>query len=311
MAYFIAIDVGGTKIAMGVGDERGSFQGVRTLATDPSWAKEVACDNIYQAALELLRDVGIDLKSCQRVGLGTPGPLDGTRMLESANLAAWKGLDWRAELEARFNIPVAVANDATAAGLGEWQFGAAQGARDAIYVTVSTGIGAGIIAGGAIYTGARGNAGEFGHLVMQPEGPLCHAGHRGCLESLASGTAIRRFGQERQAHSQYLRNLQNVDTKDVFDGYVHGDDVCIDIVQAAADRLGLGLSYLVNLFNPEKIILGGGVATHAPDSYRQRVSAAMTRWALPSLASIVTVMPAKLGEDSGLKGALALAITQG
>ncbi|MCY0877855.1 MAG: ROK family protein [Firmicutes bacterium] len=310
MAYFLAIDVGGTKIAIGVGDESGAFRGIRTLATHPSWAKEAAIANIYEAALELLSEVHVDLTECRRVGLGTPGPLDGTRLLESSNLVAWKGLDWRAELEAKFHIPVAVANDATAAGLAEWQFGAARGTRDAIYVTVSTGIGAGIIAGGALYGGARGNAGEFGHIIMQPEGPLCHAGHRGCLESLASGTAIRRMGQERQEQSEYLKVLATVDTKDVFDGYIRGDEVCVDIVHGAADRLGLGLSYLVDLFNPEKIVLGGGVATHAPASYRQRVAAAMARWALPSLASIVTVVPAELGEDSGIKGALALAITQ-
>jgi len=234
--------------------------------------------------------------------------LDGSVLLDTSNLHGWKGLDWEQGLKTRVGLPVSVQNDATAAGLGEWLYGSGRGTKNCLYVTVSTGIGAGIIIDGALYRGSRGNAGEFGHVVMKPDGVLCSAGHRGCLESMASGTAITRMGKERREESVYLRGLEGVETKDVFDGYQRGDAVCVDIIDYAADALGLGLSYLINLFNPEKIILGGGVATHVPESYHSRVWAATERWSLAALVKVASLVRAELGEESGLMGALAVAV---
>lgn len=309
MAAYAAIDVGGTKIAVGIGNEDGNLQATTVIATDPGWSQDDVLDRIGAAIDQVARTAGVSRDRIERAGLGTPGPLDGATLLETSNLHAWKGLNWEAGLKQRLGVPVAVENDATAAGVGEWLYGAGQGTRDMVYVTVSTGIGSGIITAGQRYSGSRGNAGEFGHIVMEPDGEKCPAGHRGCLESLASGTAIRRLGTERQADSAYLSKVSHVETKDVFDGYESGDPICRTIVEGSADRLALGLSYLVDLFNPERIVVGGGVGTHAPASYRERLIEGMRRWSLPALAQIVTVVPAQLGEDSGLIGALALAVT--
>lgn len=306
VAMFAAIDVGGTKIAIGIGDERGVFAATRVLTTNTVWPKDAVLDAIAAAVQECAQEA--EAHDVRRVGLGSPGPLDGPVLLDSANLYAWKGINWKQGLESRLGVPVSVENDATAAGLGEWMYGAGKGSQNCLYVTVSTGIGAGIITGGKLYSGSRGNAGEFGHIVMVPNGPECPAGHHGCLESLASGTAIRRAGRERKADSGYLRSLKSIDTKDVFDGYLAGDSACVEIINEAADRLALGLSYLIDLFNPEQIILGGGVATHAPSHYRERVWQGMQRWALPALADAVRLVPAELGETSGLMGALAIAV---
>jgi glucokinase len=305
---FIAIDVGGTKIAVGVGREDGKLGATQFIATDVAWTKEQVLDEIAEVVRELREKTQLGPNDVTWVGLGTPGPLDGSTLLEASNLHGWKGLNWETGLKSRLGLSVSVANDATAAGLGEWLYGAGRGTQDCLYVTVSTGIGAGIVTNGRLYAGARGNAGEFGHIVMQPDGPLCPAGHRGCLESLASGTAIRRDARERRASSKYLSGLEDIETKDVFVGYVSGDEVCQDIIAQATDRLALGLSYLVDLFNPEVIVLGGGVGTHAPQDYWQRLEDGLRTWALPALADAVHLVPAQLGEDSGLLGALAVAV---
>lgn len=308
MAQFLAIDVGGTKIAMGIGNGHGKFQATATLPTDPAWTPDEVLKNIADVAHTLEEKSGTKLAALEGAGLGSPGPLDGSVLLDTSNLHGWKGLDWAAGLKSTLGLPVSVQNDATAAGLGEWVYGSGRGTQNCIYVTVSTGIGAGIIVDGELYSGSRGNAGEFGHIVMNPHGVACPAGHRGCLESMASGTAIARQGRERQEESDSLRGKLSIDTKDVFDGYAQKDTVCLEIIDGAADALGLGLSYLINLFNPDKIVLGGGVATHVPDSYRERVWQATKHYALPALFSVASLVPAELGEDSGLMGALAVAV---
>ena len=310
MEQFAAIDVGGTKIALGIGTADGKVIERRTMHTDPGWSPDEVLDRIADTLQDLMAAAGVEAHGIKRIGLGTPGPLDGPVLLGTSNLHAWQGLNWKTGLESRMNIAVSVENDATAAGVGEWKYGAGRGTPDCIYVTVSTGVGAGIVAAGRWYSGARGNAGEFGHIVMEPGGPVCAAGHRGCLEQLASGTAIRREGQDRQRDSAFLGSLSDVDTKDVFDGYDRNDPVCEEIIGQAADRLALGLSYLINLFNPERIILGGGVGTNAPESYFQRIRGRMKQLALPAMADVVTLERAELGADSGLIGALALAVAE-
>lgn len=305
MADYLAIDVGGTKIAVGIGNEKGQFLARDVMSTDPGLSSDAVLDAIAEMAKTLQDRIKRPFKT---IGLGSPGPLDGPVLLDTANLSGWKGLNWKTGLEARLESPVSVQNDATAAGLGEWLYGSARGTQNCLYVTVSTGIGAGIIVNGALYAGSKGNAGEFGHLVMEPDGPHCRAGHQGCLESLASGTAIARAGRSRKLESAALRKLNEVQTRDVFLAYEKGDRVATEIIEEAADWLGRGLSYLINLFNPEKIILGGGVATHAPAPYRERVWNAAWHFALPALAGVTQLIPAELGEDSGLLGALAVAV---
>ncbi len=310
MEVYAAIDVGGTKIAVGIGTDDGELKSTEVMETDPNWAKDEVLDRVAGAVVKVRQEANVSNQDLVRVGLGTPGPLDGPVLLEASNLHNWRGLNWQAGLESRLHIPVAVENDATAAGIGEWMYGAGRGTNQCVYVTVSTGIGAGIVVNGQRYSGARGNAGEFGHLVMRPDGLSCPAGHRGCLETLASGTAIQRAGRERQSQSPYLMTLNQVETRDVFSGYEAGDGVCAAIIDEAADWLALGLSYLVDLFNPEIIVIGGGVGTHAPTDYRERLGNGIRRWALPALGEIVRLVPAQLGQDSGLMGALALAVME-
>lgn len=307
MPIAMGIDIGGTKIALGIGDETG-----RVMAEDQIWTRDVpdpreALDAMGDLAKKVLHQADVSCKEIQAIGVGSPGPLDGGTVLGTSNLAGWHGTDLAEGLSTRLGRPTYVENDATAAGLGEWLFGAGRGSRDMVYVTVSTGIGAGIVAGGAVVSGSHGNAGELGHIVIEPDGPSCPAGHRGCLESLSSGTAIARMGRERQKMSAFLAQRPEIQTKDVFDGAAAGDLVCQDIVARAADTLGRGLSYLVNLCNPELMVLGGGVMTHADAIYRDAVTRALALYSLPDLFPSMTIVPAQLGGEAGLVGALAVA----
>lgn len=308
MAYYAGVDIGGTKIAVGIGTETGEILGEGRLVTEEFKDGSKGLDAIAAEIEKICHQLGLNMNSLSRIGVGSPGPLDGGKLLKTANLPTWEGLDLSAGLQLRTGRAVAVENDATAAAIGEWIFGAGKGLKHFVYVTVSTGVGSGIVVNGARYAGIQGNAGEIGHLVMKPEGRLCRCGRRGCLETLASGTAIQRSAMEQAEASPYLKALATVDAQAVFAGALKGDATCQSIVQEAAQYLGLGLSYLVNLFNPQAIILGGGVIVNQPE-WLDMVIPFVADYSMADLFHPVHIALAQLGADSGLQGALATAVT--
>ncbi|SMC01864.1 glucokinase [Sulfobacillus thermosulfidooxidans DSM 9293] len=308
MAYFAGVDIGGTKIAIGIGTETGKILFESRLVTADWHSGSDALDAIAQEIQHLCHQAHIALESISCVGVGSPGPLDGGKLLKTANLPSWEGLDLQAGLTLRTGRPTAVENDATAAAIGEWLFGAGQGLQHFVYVTVSTGIGAGIVANGSRYAGIQGNAGELGHIVLKPDGPLCRCGRHGCLETLASGTAIQKAALEQANHSRYLKSLSVINTSAVFEGARQGDETCQSILFEAGKYLGLGLSYLVNLFNPQAIILGGGVVVNQPQ-WLDTIKTFTADYSMKELFQAVSINLAQLGKDSGLQGALATAIT--
>ncbi|MCY0885470.1 MAG: ROK family protein, partial [Firmicutes bacterium] len=209
-AAVVGIDIGGTKVAVGVapweGGEPWRTARLETAALPPG---EEALDRIAAAARELVAAAGLPWQAVRGAGVGSPGPFRGGRRLyRPANLPGWDGLDLEAGFQARLGCPVRVENDANAAAWAEWRQGAGQGSRSLVFVTVSTGIGAGMVLDGRLYEGAEGNAGEIGHWVLDPKGPLCHCGRRGCLETLASGTALARMAADRRAGSPYLQAVE-------------------------------------------------------------------------------------------------------
>lgn len=308
MAYLVGVDIGGTKIAFGIGTPDGKLAAVERFSTRHYASGIDALSAVAERVHAMRRDLGIAPRELVAAGVGSPGPLLGSRLGRSANLPGWEGTDLRAGLQA-LNCPVFVQNDATAAAIGEWRFGAGQGCRDMVYVTVSTGIGSGLILEGRPYAGVDGNAGELGHLVMKPDGPRCHCGRSGCLEQLASGTAIARRGQERLTDSPYLSRLSAVTTADVFGGAAAGDPVCAEIIADAARYLGLGVSYLIDLLNPERIVFGGGVMG-AGTVFLQQIAEQAACFTLPDLFRGTELQPAGLGEHSGVLGAVAVAATE-
>jgi glucokinase len=304
----LAIDLGGTRLrvafvrAPGVPPER-----VTRLATRPEEGFPNVLDRMIAAAHEVLAGEPIE-----RVGVAAPGPLDPRRgvMLRPPNFPRWPAETPLADaLAGRLGVPVVVDNDANVAALGEWQAGAGRGVDNLVYFTVSTGVGGGVIVGGAILHGAHGYAGELGHLVVQADGPACGCGGRGCLEALASGTAIARQADERLRAGEPSVLRPGATAVDVFAAARAGDRLAAAVVARAMDWLGVGVVNALHLFDPAMVILGGGV-TNAGRLVLDPVTRVVAERAMPPFRQ-TPIVEAGLGDDAGIYGAAALAFGEG
>jgi glucokinase len=236
-------------------------------------------------------------------------PVSGV-VFEPPNLPGWRDVPLGSLLSAEVGLPVFVENDANAAALAERWAGAGVGVDDLIYVTVSTGIGGGLILGGQLYHGAAGTAGEVGHMVIEPDGPRCNCGRFGCLEALASGPSIAREARAAVAAGRptVLAAIapQALDAAAVARAALDGDPVAREIYARAATALGIGITNLVNLLSPAMVILGGGV-TRAGELIFAPVRRIVRQEAFERPGSAVQIVPAALGEDVGAIGAAAVA----
>ena len=249
------------------------------------------------------------------IGASLAGPVDpvtGT-LYAPPNLPGWDGFSPGAELTPRFGLPVWAANDATLGAVGEHAYGAGRGLDNMVYLTVSTGIGGGVIADGEPLLGARGYAAELGHMVIDRNGPLCSCGARGCLESLASGTSMARFAREGLARGEGELLLEmaggdpsNVNSALVVEASLSGDPLAVDIMRKFVEDLGLGLANLMHIFDPDLIVLGGGVS-RSFDAYAEALLAATRRHTMANLRDKVNVTATALGDDAPLLGAARMA----
>ncbi len=253
----------------------------------------------------------------RRIGVGFGGPVDvknGT-VLTSHHVSGWDGFPLRATLEERLDASTVIDNDANAAALGEALFGAGRGQRNLLYVNVGTGIGAGVVLNGRLYHGQHGMAGEIGHVTVAPDGPLCPCGKRGCLEAVAAGRAIGLRGQaaaraEPGAAGRVLAlaggDAEAISGTHVLAAASEGDPLAGRIVDETAAYLGLALGNVANVLDPAMIIVGGGVG-EAGERLFGPLREAVRRHLLPSMPA-PEVVPAALGYDAGIVGALALAL---
>lgn len=308
-----AVDLGGTKIYTAVADQHGAWLGEDYRSTDVEDGAARVIARIVESLRASIIRAGIGEGGLSAIGVAAPGPIDVERglILEAPNLAGWRDVPLAARLSATFGCPAVLENDANAAGLGEYVFGAGRGSRNMIYLTVSTGIGGGLILDGRLYRGAAGAAGELGHIVLDENGPLCGCGRRGCLEAFASGTAIAARAAEAIAagHAPEIARRakgDEVSAEHVAAAAAAGDPVAIDIIRRAGHALGLGLSDFVNIFNPDVIVIGGGTAKIGP-LLLDPALATMRARAFKGPAAHVRVVPAALGDKAVLSGALALA----
>ena len=227
---------------------------------------------------ELVQEAGIDLAMLAGVGCSVPGPLDREHgiVLFSPNLA-WRDVPLANMLQDRLNVPIEIEDDARCAALGEALRGTARGAKNAVYVTISTGIGSGVIVNGELYRGAHGLAGEIGHITLEPLGPLCSCGNTGCFESLASGTAIAERARQAvmRGDATVMADLgaESITAKQVIQAAESGDEVARHVVETAGDYIGIGLAAVASAYDPEIITLGGGVVIGRDDD-RVEASAA-------------------------------------
>ena len=314
MKGVIGVDVGGTNLRAVLADvvdgrvhiidrrvahteaDHGPEDGVETLTT--------MIEGLLQKNQWLAGDVGA-------LGVAVPGPTDPVRgvLLTPPNLPKWRNVPLKEMLEKTTRIPVHLENDANLAGWGEFTQGAGGGCRHMLYVTVSTGIGGGIVIDGQLYSGASGTAGEVGHVTLDPDGPLCNCGSRGCLEAMASGTAIARMARERMAAgaASSLSPQGDLQATDVAHAAEQGDALAQAVMQETGTYLGLGLGGVVNILNPEVLVLGGG-AIQSGEPLLAPMRRALEARAFPSAFEGLRIEVAQLGQDAGLIGAAEWAV---
>ncbi|MGG6310000.1 ROK family protein [Paenibacillus macerans] len=299
MSYAIGIDIGGTKTAIGLVNAEGFVQAKASLPTDQAVTPEVMIDRMAAAIKEMLAEQGVAESEVLGIGVGAPGPLNTKegKIAEPPNLPSWWNFPVVAMLQRHFSLPIRLENDATAAALAEKWLGAAKDAEHFVFITISTGIGAGIYSHGKLITGASGNAGDVGHVVIDPAAGTCVCGQKGCWEYVASGTAVAR-----QASALLGRE---VSSKEAFDLAEAGNPQIQALVQRIFEYIGVGCVTLINTLDPEKLVIGGGVSqVGAPlfDAVRDYVS----KYALNPSGRKTPIVPAALHQDAGLIGAAAL-----
>ncbi len=313
---FIGIDLGGTKISTALVDTEGRIISRDYRETNGAGGPAAVITRMIDAASKVMKGGGIVPPQISGVGVAAPGPIDaesGT-VTTPPNLPGWKDVPLRQLMQDGLGLPTALENDANAAALAEHRFGAGRGAKHMIYVTASTGIGGGFILNGELYGGAMGAAGEIGHMTILPQGPHCGCGNRGCLEALASGRAIAREARERVKRGvpTLVADLAGGDpdcisAKLVAEAAAQGDIEAQEILDEAMTYLGVGMANLVNLLNPELIVIGGGL-TKMGERLFEPVRRIIDRRAFCAAAQAVKVVPAQLGDDVGVLGAAAVAM---
>ncbi len=308
----MTIDLGGTRIRSALVDAAGRLLVRRECPTEAGQGPEAVIERIVGLAQEV-REASPADGACIGVGVGAPGPLDAEAglVLSAPNLPGWENLPLRQILETRLGLPVRLANDANVAALGEWRWGAGQGYSDLLYLTISTGIGGGIVADGRLLLGRRGLAGEVGHIILEPAGPRCTCGNRGCWEALASGTAIGREGARavREGRAPLLAELcageaDRVGASMVGEAARRGDPTAGRIIRRAAIYSGSAIASLIHLFSPGIVLLGGGVMALG-DLFLRPIRQTVRRRVMPAYRD-APIARAALGGDAGLIGAAAL-----
>ncbi len=240
-----------------------------------------------------------------------PGPVDSQNgvILVMPNIPGWNNLPFSNLLTQKYHVPVFVGNDANLAALGEWRYGAGQGHNDLLYLTISTGIGGGVIANGQLLTGAHGLAAELGHITIHPNGPLCSCGRRGHLEAIASGTAIARYVSEQIAAGRpsRLAGAPRITARDVAMAARRGDELALEAFAQAGRALAQGVADFLHIFNPSILIFGGGVSQSGELLFAPMKQALGELVMNKEYLHNLTITTAKLGDDAGLLGALAQA----
>ena len=313
--FVIAVDLGGTQIRAALSDLGGYLLRRTACATEADRGLE----EVLQRMVVLIQEVreGVSDSDLLGVGIGSPGPVDSLAGVVTSppNLPGWRDVSLRAIMEERLALPVRLANDANAATLGEWAFGAGRRRRHMAYVTISTGVGGGIIADGRLFLGHRGLATEIGHMTLQADGPCCNCGNYGCWEALASGTAIAREGAEavQAGRSPRLTELvrgvaEQVDAKVVGEAARQGDPAAGEIIERVASYSGVGVANLLHLYSPEIVLVGGGVSNLGELLFEPLRRTARQR-VMPPYRD-VPIEPAALRADAGLLGAVALFLVE-
>jgi len=314
--YILAVDLGGTQIRTALCDPSGQVYRRLASLTVAHEGLEAVLGRLYATMEQTIE--GLAPSELAGIGIGAPGPLNPNTgiIMEAANLPGWINVPMRTLVSEHFERPTFLGNDANLAALAEYSYGAARGIRDMVYLTISTGIGGGVIADGRLLLGTHGLAAEAGHVVIDPDGPRCSCGKRGHLESYSAGPAITRdvvsrlkAGKKSRITKMVDGDLSLVSARIVSEAAQGGDKLAANAIRRAGHYLGIGVANLLHLFNPRMVVLGGSVTKAGPLLF-EPMREMIDKLAMPTYVDGLSIAQAELGDDVGLLGALALAVTE-
>ena len=311
MKYYLGVDLGGTNIAAGVIDEQYNVVAQKSIPTKAGRSVEEIVKDIADLSAAVSQEVGLTMADFSSWGIGTPSYVDPkTHLLVHVNNLGWKNVPIFDYLNKYTDIPIYIENDANCAALGEALAGAAQGHKNAIMLTLGTGVGGGIILNNRVYSGADMLGTELGHTKLVFDGEQCNCGQRGCMESYCSATALIRHAKE--AIVKYPNSLiwklckgnqDNISAKTVFDAQAQGDICATHLVEQYIEYLSGGLSTFVTIFRPEIVIIGGGVAQAGQVLLEPLQKALYKNTFAATEIGVPPIVKAKLGNEAGIIGA--------
>ena len=312
----VGVDIGGTKLATVVADANGQILNKVRQPTESPRGFEHAIKLIVDMIDQLLHLEQFTRDQISAIGISCGGPLDTKTgvVYSPPNLPDWDAIPLADIVESEFKIRPVIENDANAGALAEWRFGAGRGYNHVVFMTMSTGIGAGIVVDGCILHGASDCAGEVGHQVLIPNGPVCGCGNRGCLEAICSGPAIAQRAQEKvrkNPHTKILDlvddNIEAIRSEEVLEAAKSADPLALDLIHEISFYMGWGIANLVNIINPD-IVLIGTIAVAAGDLLLDPIRRTVLEMSMQRPGEIVKIMPAQLGQQIGDLAAISLVV---
>ena len=314
--YVVGVDLGGTKILSGVFDHSLECIGTAKLSTKSQRGVDKVVERIARCAQDAVDEADLTFKQVAGVGIGAPGSVDfdsGT-VLFAPNLEGWKEISLKKELEKALGVPVFVENDCNISALGVYVAELKSKPRSMVGIFVGTGIGGGFIIDGELYSGSGHTAGEIGHMVLEVSGPKCGCGNKGCFEALASRTAIFqqikagvKDGQKTILTEMLGDDLADLRSGDLRKAIRRGDKFVDRIIEGAAEYIGIATANLVNVLNPEVVVLGGGVIEALADEMMSVIVETTKDYAMAGALKGVEIIASKLGDNAGITGAAVLA----
>ncbi|MBF8983183.1 ROK family glucokinase [Lutibacter sp. B2] len=307
---YIGVDLGGTNIAVGIVDEKGTLKYQKSIPTKRERKQEEIIKDMIETIIEVIDDYWIHKNEIKSIGIGIPGLADPDtgEVIHCVNLG-WNNVPLGKSIEKALGIPVFIDNDATVAGLAEYEAGVMKGVQSGVFITLGTGIGGGIILNGQVYSGANGVGSEFGHMVVGENYYECNCGKNGCLETFSSSTALINYTKKLIMEEKYetilKENINDLNGKMIFDAAIEGDQIANLAVDRLVKYLGIGIVNLVNILDPEIFALGGGlskVGTFLLDKVREEVLKNKHYKTLP----VGKIVLAQLGNEAGIIGAAIL-----
>lgn len=312
-SYNICLDVGGTKVLGVIFDEN---REIVYRLKKRSKGKGNSAQNVEEVIIsvveEMIEESGIDRSKIHAIASCAPGVIDQDAgvVLFTPNLP-WRDYDIRSAMEKRFGVPFYIGNDVNLGVLGEYKFGAGRGYRNIVGFFVGTGMGGGLILNGELYTGNRFKAAEYGHMILDPEGPLCNCGQRGCLEAFSSKQGMSAYVRQQVSRGRQSMLAEHV-TEGVFrskhlkKALAAGDPVAVEAVDRACHYLAVATGNMINTFSPDLVIYGGGIIESMGDLFLEKILSEVDRYCMPSIRATVDIKNAALGDDSVIYGDLAL-----